>query len=156
MKRKMPTPSMTALCIAQPWAFCIIEMGKNIENRSQNLKKRGTIAIYASRSLDNGRFEYCNEDLNVKVSAEDVPFGAIIGFVDIVDVITKKQVTKKTKKWFSGEYGYVLENPVFLKKPVPAKPKNGVIKFWELKGKVLEKCLSQLSSSQIKKFKSFE
>lgn len=141
----MTISKMTALCIAQPWAYCIFEKGKNVENRSQNLKKRGTIAIYASRSLDRGRFAYCNEDLRIKITPDDIPFGAIVGFVDVVEVITKKTVTRNTRKWFSGEYGYVLKNPVTLKNPISAKPPNGVVKFWELRGKMLEKCLSQLS-----------
>ena len=147
---------MTALCIAQPWAYCIIEKGKNVENRSQNLKKRGTIAIYASRSLDKGRFEYCNEDLRIKITPDDLPFGAIIGFVDVIEVITKKTVTRKTEKWFSGEYGYVLENPVLLKTPITVKPPSGAIKFWELKGNALSKCLDQLTKSQVKRFVLFE
>ena len=46
---------MTALCIAQPWATCIFEHGKNVENRKASLKKRGTIAIYASATVKEER-----------------------------------------------------------------------------------------------------
>jgi hypothetical protein len=109
---------MTALCIAQPWAHCIFKKGKNVENRTQNLKKRGTIAIYASQTVVKERFDGCSERYNINLSPGDVALGAIIGFVDIVEVIKRKDVTKKTKKWFVGDYGYVLENPIFLKKPV--------------------------------------
>lgn len=155
MKSKT-TKTMTALCIAQPWAFCIFEKGKNVENRSQNLKKRGTIAIYASATLDKGRFEYCNDDLKIKISPDELPFGAIVGFVDVIEVIKKKDVTTKTQKWFSGDYGYVLANPKILKTPISVKPPKGAIKFWELKGKALDSCLKQISNPTIRKFKPFE
>ncbi len=107
--------------------------GKNVENRTQNLKKRGTIAIYASATLSKRRLEDCEEYFGANVSSDDVTHGAIIGFVDVVGVITKKQVTSKTRKWFEGPYGYVLANPIKLKKPVLVRPKKGVIKFWKLK-----------------------
>ena len=150
--------TITVLNIAQPWAHCIFKHGKNVENRSQNLKKRGTIAIYASANLNKGRFKFCNEDLRIKITPDDVLFGCIVGFVDVVDVIRRKDVTAKTKKWFydhRSNYGYVLKNPIFLKKPVKVKPPNGAVKFWFLKGSKLADCMKQLPAVRRKKFKDF-
>ncbi|MBI5637372.1 MAG: hypothetical protein HZA03_05315 [Nitrospinae bacterium] len=86
MKSKYPE-QMSALCVAQPWASCIFEHGKNVENRSANLRKRGTIAIYASKSRMESRFEYCKEKYGVEIKWDDVKKGHIIGFIDIIDVI---------------------------------------------------------------------
>ena len=149
----------TVLNIAQPWAHCILKHGKNVENRSQNLKKRGTIAIYASANLNKDRFNRCNNDFKIKLTPDDVSFGCIIGFVDVVGVIRRKDVTVKTKRWFydhRSNYGYVLKNPIFLKKPIKVKPPNGAVKFWFLKGSKLADCLKQVSAAKRKKFKEFE
>lgn len=83
---------------------------------------------------------------------DSTPFGAIVGFAEIVDVVTKKTLTHKTKKWFMGKYGYVLANVVMLKEPIPAK---GALGFWRLRGKKLQQCMDQLSGRQLKQFKSF-
>jgi hypothetical protein len=150
---------ITVLNIAQPWAHCILKYGKNVENRSQNLKKRGTIAIYASANLSKERFEACNNDKRIKITPEEVSFGCIVGFVDVVDVIRRKDVSARTKKWFydhRSNYGYILKNPVFLKKPVKVKPPAGAVKFWFLKGPKLKACLAQISVKQRQEFKNFE
>ncbi len=147
--------TMSALCVAQPWASCIIEHGKNVENAGTNLRKRGTIAIYASKSKLMGRFEACKKNHGIDLAWADLPKGCIIGFVDIVDVI-QVSVSSKTKEWFQpGAFGYVLRDPILLKKPVPAAPPNGAIKFWHLKGKALRDSLKQVSAARQAKFKEW-
>jgi len=156
MSKKQPE-QMSALCVAQPWAQCIFQHGKNVENRNTNLLRRGTIAIYASISKKLYRFEACEEEYGLSLKWDELPKGALLGFVDIVDVVTDDTVTTKTKKWFvDGCYGYVLENPIRLKTPVPAKPPKGAISFWHLKGKTLDGCLRQLPQSQLSHFKPWE
>jgi activating signal cointegrator 1 len=144
---------MRSLSIAQPWAHCIVSRGKNVENRSWNTTYRGTIAIHASGAVSKDRFSWCNKNYGIELDTKDLPYGAIVGFADLVAVITKKSVTTRTKKWFSGDYGFVLTNVIRLKKPVPAK---GALNFWKLKGKPLRACLDQLTSKQVKQFKIFE
>lgn len=148
---------MSALSVAQPWAQCIVQYGKNVENRSKNLLRRGTIAVYASTSNDPERFEFCEEKYGLHLKWDNLPKGAIIGFVDVVDVVTDENVTNKTKKWFFvGGYGYVLENPIRLKKPIPAKPPKGAVIFWHLKGRTLDACLRQLPQSKLSKFRMWD
>lgn len=132
------------LNVAQPNAHNIIYGGKNVENRSSGCNFRGTIAIYASKTIGRHRFE----DSDIKV--EDCAFGAIIGFVDIVDCIVEEQVTKNTRKWFAGPYGYVFENVIPLKNPIQVVPPKGAVIWWPLTGLNLEKCLKQLGSRVIK------
>ena len=75
----------------------------------------------------------------------------MVGFAKLVDVVTEEDLTKETKKWFEGEYGFVFEDIIKLKKPVEVK---GTLSFWKLKGKTLEACLSQLTATQLKKLSS--
>lgn len=138
---------LKALSIAQPWAECIVSKGKNIENRSWDTKYRGYVAIHASKSRNLGRFEYCQEEYKLNLTPDNVDFGAIVGFAEIVNVITKKQLTKETKKWFQGEYGFHLKNIIKLEKPVKT---NGALSFWKIEGNILKKILDQLTEKQIK------
>ena len=73
---------MKVLNIAQPNAHNVIFNGKNIENRSSNTKIRGTIAIYASKTLNGNRFE--GQPKNAQVTEDECSYGCIIGFVDVM------------------------------------------------------------------------
>jgi len=148
--KKKEIRMMRALSIAQPWAYCIVSKGKNVENRTWKTKMRGTIAIHASASIDKDRFYWCEESCGIKADPKKLPYMSIVGFADIVDVINRRQVTAKTRKWFGGPYGLVLANVVRLKKPVRVK---GSLSFWQLKGKALEECLKQVSRSRRNKFR---
>jgi hypothetical protein len=134
-----------ALSVAQPWADCIVKRGKNIENRSWSTQFRGYFAVHASGSCDLERFERCEEVYGIKIDPDKVAYGAIIGFAKLSDVVVKKTLTRDTKKWFMGEFGFVLTNIIRLKTPVPVK---GSLSFWTLDGPALKKVMSQLSVSQ--------
>lgn len=138
---------LKALSIAQPWAECIVSQGKNVENRSWNTKYRGFFAIHASRGIDLDRFEYCFDDYGIKFDPEKLSFGAIVGIAELVDVVTEDSLTRRTRKWFMGEYGFVLENVIRLKKPVPVK---GALSFWQVTGRPLKSVLDQLTNAQTK------
>ena len=102
--------------------------------------------------MSKDRFYWCEEEYGIKLNPDDLTFGAIVGFADIAEVITKRRVTPRTKKWFQGKYGFVLTNVIALKEPVPIK---GALGFWRLKGRGLTKCLDQLKPSQKSKFHEF-
>jgi hypothetical protein len=139
---------MKVLNIAQPFAHYVIHNGKNVENRTKDSKFRGTIAIYASKSVKDRRFEGAEK---FKVSESDCAFGCIIGFVDIVDSIGPEDVTKKTEEWFSGPFGYVLENVIVLKKPISVSPPQGAVIWWTVGGSDLQKCLEQIAPEEFRK-----
>ena len=54
----------------------------------------------------------------------NMPFGSIIGSVEIVDCVINYSSIWADK----GVYNWVLANPVLFKKPIPAK---GRLSFWE-------------------------
>src|SRR5215208_6447735 len=130
---------MRALSIRQPWAWAIIHAGKNVENRKWNTHHRETIAIHASGNLDKDAV--LPEGID-KPDIEDLRRGAIIGLVDIVDV-----VREHPSKWFVGPYGFVLENPQPLSRPIPCK---GALGFWRVPPDVLEEMEIQLTEGSDK------
>jgi hypothetical protein len=150
---------MKALSVKQPWAYCIIHKGQNVENREWYRDYRGTIAIHASKPKSMKEIrelcEFAKKDYNIKIDMDELAYGAVIGFADLVDVITKKDVNIRTRKWFQGKYGFVLKNIIVLKTPVVIE--GGFhLGFWKLEGKELKACLKQLSTSQIRKFREFK
>ena len=137
---------ISAFTVIQPYAEVILRHGKNVENRQKNSRVRGYVAIHASKTNSRSWFEGCAEDYGLTFDRSNVAFEAIVGFAKLVDVITKKEVTAKTRKWFQGRFGLVLEDPIVLKKPIPTMGARG---SWTLRGAPLKKALGQLSKSEL-------
>lgn len=111
---------MKALTLSQPWAWAIIYGGKDIENRTWRTRYRGPLAINAGMARGrNITLPSC-----VPKPPEELGRGAIIGVVDLVDVVEHSQ-----SKWFGGPYGWVLRSPRPLTKPIPCRGRLGV---WKL------------------------
>ncbi len=138
---------LKALSICQPWAECIVSKGKNVENRSWDTRYRGFFAIHASKAYNPKRFGYL-KDYRIKLERDDVSYGAIVGFAELVETISDDEVTRGTQRWFQGDVGFVLKNVIRLKKPIPVK---GALSFWKLSGRELKAALNQLSAAQKKK-----
>jgi len=120
---------MKALSIKQPHTYRIIFRGKNIENRTWRTHFRGLVAIHSSQKMDS----------DIEVSEKEkkqLVFGAIIGIAEVVDCVKEHR-----SKWFYGPYGFVLKNPIPLKKPIPCK---GYLGFWEVPLKVEKEIRRQL------------
>ena len=147
---------MKAITIRQPWAWAIFNAGKNIENRTWETNFRGTICIHAGKTLAKKAYEEgCLEIESLlspsklsrfiikKVSIEfpsydEMPRGAIIGAVDIVDC-----VTQHSSKWFEkGGFGFVLAHPILFETPIPC---NGQLGIWQLHEELLSEVLPNLS-----------
>ncbi|MET4341977.1 hypothetical protein [Bradyrhizobium sp. RT9a] len=111
-----------ALSVRQPWAWAIVSAGKDIENRSwqavnHGLKRRGRIAVHASKGLGKEEYESARDFINEILAAGpddrlrcpaalDLQRGGIIGSVDVVDVVTDSE-----SDWFMGPRGLVLREP---------------------------------------------
>jgi len=126
---------MKALSIKQPWAYLIAKGYKDIENRTRATNFRGRIYIHAGAKFDNESLEWLvkNRDLIPEETAWRIAwlimiwkYGAIIGEVDIVDC-----VRNHISPWFTGPYGYVLENPIFYEDGI--HPYKGRLGFFEVK-----------------------
>lgn len=102
-----------ALSIRQPWAWAIINAGKDIENRSWPTKQRGLICIHASKAVPPTRYlldcyevtRITGRDNMPPKLADDFHRGGIIGTAEIVDCVEASE-----SPWFFGRYGFVLAN----------------------------------------------
>ena len=120
---------MMALTIWQPWAWCVIHGGKDVENRSWApppvlLGKR--IAIHAAarrnpRDIRNDRVFIHQSTGVMPPPVDELVFGAVIG-----TVVLRGVVEESTSPWFKGPVGWVLSDPVPCK-PVPTR---GYQRLW--------------------------
>ena len=146
---------MKAITIKQPWASLIVHGIKDIENRSWRTDFRGRVLIHSSAKGDIAKFGCLqpNQRLRVlntpmgRIGFNDLPFGSIIGSVEIVDCVQNHPSIWADK----GIYNWVLANPVLFKKPIPAK---GRLSFWEYDN--LSEDARNVVDDVIKKLKSNE
>lgn len=139
---------MKTLSLLQPWATLVVMGAKKIETRSWNTKYRGELLIHASVNNKAAK-ELCHTDpfLNYIRHWTDLPYGAIIGKVDLISTgATEKfnrailedmipNITLELWKqevafgdYSPGRYGWLLSDPVHFKTPTPAK---GALSLWE-------------------------
>ncbi len=95
-----------AITVKQPWAEWIIAGRKDVENRRWATAHRGLLAIHAGRNR--------SEVHRLGLDLADFTFGAVIGFVELVDV-----VTDHTSTWALAEHHHwLLARPVRLPEPL--------------------------------------
>lgn len=125
---------------------------KKIETRGWATRYRGPLLIHASKRKVKREligllfFKYWESALESlhsfrDIKIDDLPFGAIVGRVDLVDCkrtedLTSKQVdrfysdlgfTERLLGDFSpGRYGWLFENPVRFAKPIPYVGRQGL------------------------------
>lgn len=122
---------MIALSIRQPWAWLILNAGKDIENRDWKTPYRGPCLIHASKSATKQDYQDAIDFINCRLDHPiiEVPpidqfeRGGIVGMVDIVGCTDTSDST-----WFVGDYGFVLRNP----KPLPFTPYKGRLGFFNV------------------------
>lgn len=121
-----------ALSVRQPWAWAIIYGGKVIENRSGGSIRAGKmdlrrIAIHAATGMRRAEYDWAvwrmHQDAVRVPPPTDLPRGAIIGAVDVVDIVTESD-----SLWFGGPCGLVLENPTACA-PIPCKGALGYFRW---------------------------
>lgn len=115
-------PAEVALSVRQPWAWAIVSGRKDVENRTWTTRYRGRLMIHASLRIDHdGVLELRRR--GVKEPSEYVR-GAIIGVVDLVDVVTDSR-----SRWaLRDHYHFVLRNAVMLEKPIVLPGRLGLFK----------------------------
>lgn len=140
---------MKALTVQQPWAWAIMHGGKLAENRTQNWKYRGPLAIhagmrYSDRGMNSplvqkaatGRTGPGCWDSGIVTPPAWTTQGAILGTVDLVDVHPDTGCCKPWGESGYAEYGgrtrrlvthLVLENPRPLAVPIACK---GALGLW--------------------------
>lgn len=111
---------MRALSIQQPWAYAILHLGKDIENRQWSTGVRGRVYIHAGKAVDHdGVAELRRQGF---VVPDRLPTGGLVGSVEILNCVRESD-----SPWFVGLYGFVLRDP----RPVPFTPCRGFLGFFE-------------------------
>lgn len=116
-----------AISIRQPWAWAIINAGKDIENRDWRTKFRGPVCIHAAKGCKEGEFNSAAtfigwDKMSGCVLPRDHLRGGIIGVAEIVDCVESSD-----SPWFFGRYGFVLRNA----RPVEFIPVKGALGFFD-------------------------
>jgi hypothetical protein len=109
------------LSVKNPWAYMIMFMGKDIENRTWHTNYRGRILIHASKkSIRVGDFIFgmlknaSYRDCILWHIRSDIYSGKIIGSIELVDCIQNS-----TSPWAQrGYWHWVLRNPRLFTTPL--------------------------------------
>ena len=124
---------MKALSIRQPWAWLIINAGKDIENRSWPTRFRGRFLIHAGKAMTMDEFldarafvmdtlESVGKEIGLPTYTELRQMcGGIVGEAEIVGCVTDSQ-----SPWFVGQFGFVIRNA----RPLPFSPCKGALGFF--------------------------
>lgn len=123
-----------ALSIRQPWAWLILNAGKDIENRDWPTNFRGRTLIHASKSCTKAEYADALEFVTmgelgrqgiVLPPIEQLQRGGIVGSVEIIGCTAESD-----SPWFMGQFGFVLRNP----KPLPFVAWKGQLGFFNIQG----------------------
>lgn len=119
------------LTIRQPWAWLILNAGKDIENRTWPTRVRGRVLVHAAKGCTQDEYweayDFARTARDEKYAGLLLPAlkhlerGGVIGSVEIADCVDSSD-----SPWFVGDYGFVLRNP----KPLPFQACKGALGFW--------------------------
>lgn len=120
---------MKALSIRQPWAWLIINGGKDVENRDWPTGFRGRFLIHAGKGMT--RDEYLGgADLLAHIDRRIMlpPFealdrGGIVGAAVLAGCVGHSE-----SPWFFGRYGFELRDVM----PLPFRPYKGALGFFDV------------------------
>jgi len=128
MSEDFDRKTAVALSIRQPWAWLILNGGKDIENRTWPTQFRGWVLLHASKSGTKAEYteaayfalHHCG--LPYIPEARQLEKGGIVGMARIVDCVTESE-----SQWFQGKYGFALKDV----KPVPFMACKGRLGFFK-------------------------
>ena len=127
---------MKVLSFKQPWAWLIAIGCKTIENRTWDRKYRGRILIHASQAKadrldgwqDRVAREYCQKNgIEFPKDFDTLPKSAIIGSVDIVDILYHEAYQDPFAEDF--QYHWFLKNPKLFDEPISGV--KGKVFLWD-------------------------
>lgn len=140
---------MKAITVRQPWAWAIMQAGKNVENRSRNIvgSYRGPLVIHAAQRLDPDALNECAARSGHSVSSLIGTLlynpmgeqGAALGIVDLIDSHESWECAsleecpdhaRHCSRWAEGNGRHlVLSNPRPFAEPIPYKGRLGLWEF---------------------------
>ena len=167
---------MKCLSLWQPWATLLVSGAKHVETRGWPIQYRGPLLIHAAKKWSGELADICiskpfrdalqefgvppqrhswtTADLAAKRQGWGMPFGAIIGRVDVMDCIATKFVVAQgvwapvvkngnlviceTERLFGdyspGRFAFLCSNQMRFDEPIPYRGMQGL---FEVPGEVL-------------------
>lgn len=121
---------LQALSIRQPWAWLILNAGKDVENRTWFTNHRGWFLIHASKGCTRKEYRECIEEwvFEFHIPDERVPafdslnFGGIVGAAYLGNCVRHSD-----SRWFGGPCGFMLEQV----RPLPFVACRGALGFFK-------------------------
>ncbi|MCX5999708.1 MAG: ASCH domain-containing protein [Chloroflexi bacterium] len=116
---------MKALSTKQPWAWLVVHGYKDVENREWSTRQRGRVLVHSCVSREDMTKDVKawilerldpEEAVTFLAAHESLPFGALVGEVDIMACVSASR-----SRWFSGPWGFLLANPVAYEEAIPCK-----------------------------------
>ena len=127
---------MKALTVCQPYAsafFMAEAFRKRVENRNWPTRYRGPLLIHAGKSKEYmDGFDPDDEDdfdpLFLPLKGQNLPFGAIIGMVEMIDCLMLADYMAKygPDPWANGHWCHVYAAPELLSQPIPYRGQLGI------------------------------
>lgn len=121
---------VVALSIRQPWAWLILNAGKNIENRTWQTRFRGWFLIHAAKGMTQEEYYSVKlwlPTIGRSAAAAHLPDfkqlerGGIVGMAKLGNCVTESD-----SPWFCGPYGLVLDEV----QPLRFQPCKGALRFF--------------------------
>jgi len=132
---------MKVLSLLQPWASLVVMGAKKIETRSWSTSHRGELLIHASLGKTGALISKDAPFKKYIADFKQLPFGAIIGKVALIDILpighlglddkkmAKLTLEEKAFGDYSAErYAWIFEEVEQFEKPIPVK---GTLGLWE-------------------------
>jgi hypothetical protein len=124
---------MKALSMTQPWAQAIFLGYKHFETLSWSTKYRGPLLIHAAKGFPKHARDFAQTERALGRGLSRLPFGAIIGKVDLVEIWRVEDLEQLPGRltglerlygdYSPGRYAWELANPVFF----PPFPHRGAL-----------------------------
>lgn len=116
---------MKVISIQQPWVWCILFAGKDIENREWWTQYRGELYLHAGKKFDMEGYQWIKEtfpEINMPLPS-NYQVGGIVGKANLINCVERSQ-----SKWFFGRYGFILQ----YAQELPFKPLRGQLGIFEV------------------------
>ena len=116
-----------AITIHQPYASAIMQLGKDVENRSWTTSYRGKLYIHAGKARPKSEHNLFVSQINGRLPKGFLNFdlGAVLGYCTLSDI-----VKDSSSKWaVLGQYHWLLTDVVKFETPVHFK---GRQKLWDI------------------------
>lgn len=117
------------LSIKQPWVWAILELGKDVENRTwgppahivgSRILLHASLRPEAALEIDDLLHPVYDGARHIP-RTRDLPLGYIVGSVRVTGF-----VQERLSRWYVGPYGWTLEDPRGLEEPVRCRGRLGL------------------------------